>query len=313
MSRIDIHHHMFPPAYLAYPPIRDELSYVPPVFDWTPEHSLRVMDEHDIRTAVLSLRSPGVSFGDIDKARELARAVNDYATELKIKHPGRFGLWATLPLPDVEGSLAEIERALDTLGSEGIGLFTSYGEQWLGDPAFEPVLAELNRRKAVVFVHPQPPYYFRHIVKNVPPSANEYLFDTTRAITSLLYNGSFARHRDIRFIFCHAGGALPAVAGRIGRIATRYYPEVRDALPPGGVNAEFAQLYFDCSTSVLPGSLGALLDFVPASQIVLGTDSPVVNAADTLGPLHQWGRFTAEEIRGIESLNMLRLLPQLAA
>ncbi len=309
MAHIDFHHHFFPPAYMDTPEIRDELAYVPSLFDWTPQRSIDWMDANGTGTALLSLRSPGVWFGDRDRAIALALSVNDYGSDLKQQYKGRFGLFATLPLPDIDAALAEIARALDELGAEGIGLFTCYGEQWLGDPVFFPVLEELNRRKAVVFVHPQPPYYYRWIMKGVPPSAMEYLFDTTRAITSMLYNGAFTRFPDIKFIFSHAGGVLPSALARIDR-AQIYTESARENLPEG-VRPALARVYFDCTTSATPENLGALLGFVPKSNIVFGTDSPVGNPQVTLNGLASLG-LGDDTVHDILRGNAERLLPQLA-
>lgn len=308
--RIDFHHHMFPPTYIGDEQIRDELAYVPKLAQWTPQMSLDAMDEGGIATAILCLRSPGTWFGDAEKAARLARECNEYATKLKGDHKGRFGLFATPPLPDIDLALAEIAYAYDVLKTDGVGLFTCYGERWIGDPDFRPVMEELNRRKAVVHIHPQPPYYYRKIIRNVPQSAMEYLFDTTRAITSLLYNGVFTDFPEIRFIFCHAGGALAAVDGRVER-AVNYADGVAERLP-NGPRHELQKLYFECATSAIPATLGALLDFIPKSQILFGTDSPVVAPAPTIEGLHTKLGLTPKEIMDIERNNALRLFPQFA-
>ena len=151
--RIDVHHHVAPPKYIEE--MRALLQ--PPTINWTPERTLADMDEAGVATSITSITTPGVWIGDHAQGRRVARECNDYAAKLAADHPGRFGLFAALPLPDVEASLREIEYGLDTLKADGIGLFTSYRDKWLGDPAFEPVMEELNRRKAVVFTHPEAP------------------------------------------------------------------------------------------------------------------------------------------------------------
>jgi 6-methylsalicylate decarboxylase len=308
LNHIDFHHHMFPPAYMDTPEVAEELAYVPSLFDWTPQRSLDAMDEHGIATALLSLRTPGPWFGDSARATKLSRAVNDYATELRVKHTGRFGLFATVPLPDIDGALREIARAFDELKAEGIGLFTCYGEKWLGHPDYDPVLEELNRRSAVVFVHPAPPHAYRWIMHGVPPSAMEYLFDTTRAITSVLYNGVLRRFPNIRFVFTHAGGVLPAVLGRMDR-AQSYTPAAKANLPDG-IHAELAKLYFDCTTSATPQNFGHVRDLVPPTQLLFGTDSPVGQPAATLGPLRKL--VDEQAFHDITRGNALRLFPHLA-
>jgi hypothetical protein len=153
-SLIDVHHHFAPPAYVAEN--RNRVS--PAALDWTPQKALDEMDAEGVATAVLSLALPGVWFGDPDAARRMSRLCNDYAADLARSHPGRFGLFPVIPLPDTDGSLREIEYAFDVLKASGVGIVTNYsdpsGSKWLGNPAFNPVFEELNRRKAVVFVHP---------------------------------------------------------------------------------------------------------------------------------------------------------------
>lgn len=159
-----------------------------------------------------------VWFGDVQAARTLARKCNEYLAQLVRDFPDRFGFFAAVPLPDTEGSLQEITYALDTLKADGIGLMTNYGDKWPGDPAYAAVFDELNRRHAVVFVHPTPPNCCKNLVPHVPTAFTEFPHDTTRAVTSLLYSGSLARLRDIHFIFCHAVGTIPMLAGRIAEL-----------------------------------------------------------------------------------------------
>ena len=216
---IDVHHHIVPPFYLDE--YRDKIAagrggqLSPAWTGWSPEASIAAMDEVGVATSVLSLSTPGVWFGDLKRARDIARRVNEYAAGLVAKHPGRFSFFAAVPLPDPDGSMAEMAYALDTLRADGIGLLTSYGDMWLGDERFESVMTELNRRKAVTFVHPSVPFCCRNIFPEVIPMIAEVPADTTRTVTNMLFKGTFQRHREIRWIFCHAGGALPMVACRI--------------------------------------------------------------------------------------------------
>lgn len=216
---VDVHHHHIPPFYLAENRERITASFggklTPAWNTWTPEHAIEAMDGSGVGTAVLSLTTPGVWFGNEQEARKTARRVNEYAADLGRTYPGRFGLFAALPLPDQEGSLREIEYALDVLKANGIGLLTSYGDRWLGDAAYGPVFEELDRRRAVVFVHPTVPFCCRTLLANVPPVVDEIPQDTARAIANLLYTGSLSRFRNIRFIFTHAGGTMPMMYGRM--------------------------------------------------------------------------------------------------
>ena len=210
---IDVHHHIVPPFYLAENRERIAGSRGGQIsaawLDWEPRKALDAMDQHGVATAVLSLSTPGVWFGDAEAARRTARQCNDYAADLARSHPRRFGLFSVLPLPDTDGSLREIEYALDVLKADGVGLLTSYGDKWLGDAAYQPVFEEFNRRKAVVFVHPTTPTCCRTLMPGIATVMAEVPQDTTRTIISLLFSGTFSRFADIRFIFCHAGGSVP--------------------------------------------------------------------------------------------------------
>jgi predicted TIM-barrel fold metal-dependent hydrolase len=216
---IDLHHHILPPVYLAE--ARDRISaqqqgYLPArILEWSPQASLAQMDQNGVQTSIVSVSTPGVWFGNAQSARALARKCNEYAAQLVRDYPGRVGFFASVPLPDTEGSLQEIEYGLDVLKADGIVLLTSYGDKWPGDPAYAEVFDELNRRKAVVYFHPTVANCCRNLIPNVPNVFTEVPHDTTRAITSLLFSGSFTRLRDIRFIFSHAGGTLPMVADRL--------------------------------------------------------------------------------------------------
>jgi predicted TIM-barrel fold metal-dependent hydrolase len=240
---IDVHSHIVPPFYLAENRERiagsrgGEISRA--WLEWTPQQSLAAMDEHRVETAVLSLSTPGVWFGNAEEARRTARRVNEYGAELVRDHPGRFGLFAAIPLPDTEGSLREIENGLDVLKADGIGLLTSYGDKWLGDPAYRSVLEELNRRKAVVFVHPTTPNCCRTLMPGIATLMAEVPQDTTRTIISLLFSGTLTRLKDIRFIFCHAGGTVPIVAARltstVQRISAKNSPTASTTSSSGSI------------------------------------------------------------------------------
>jgi hypothetical protein len=192
---IDVHHHFAPPSYVA----ENRARVSPAALDWTPQKALDAMDAQGVATAVLSLALPGVWFGDAEGARRTSRACNDYAANLALKHPGRFGLFPVIPLPDTEGSLREIEYSFDVLKGDGVGVLTSYtddsGSKWLGNPAFAPVFEELNRRKAVVFVHPTVANCCQKLLPDVSPLVSEIPEDTTRAVTNLMFTGSLARFR----------------------------------------------------------------------------------------------------------------------
>src|SRR5262245_912279 len=193
---IDVHHHVAPPAYVQELIARGQNE--PPLFRWSVQKSLDDMDKAGVATAITSITTPGVWFGDDGAARRLARKCNGFAPTLVRGNPGRFGVFAPLPLPDVAGSLEEIDYALDTRKADGVGLMTSYGDKWLGDPAFEPVMEELNRRKAVVYTHPTLAECCRGILPLVQRAVVEFQTDTSRAIGSVVYSVTAARHHDVQ-------------------------------------------------------------------------------------------------------------------
>ena len=280
---IDIHHHILPPVYLAE--ARDQLiaqqqGYMPSrVLSWSPQNSLAEMDQNGIVTSIVSVSTPGIWFGNVQSARSLARRCNEYAAQLTKDYPGRFGFFASIPLPDTEGSLREIAYAFDELMADGIVLLTSYGDKWPGDAVYRPVFEELNRRKAVVFFHPTGPNCCRSLIPNIPVVITEFPHDTTRAITSLLFSGSLARFRDIRFIFSQAGGTLPMLADRIAQYSAQV-KELADQVP-NGVEYEMKRLHYEIASSANPAAMAALMKVVPISQILFGSDYPFVPASVT--------------------------------
>jgi 6-methylsalicylate decarboxylase len=310
--RIDVHHHILPPTYKLR--AREQLianTGMPNtsfLFDWTPESALAQMDTCGVATAIGSISTPGIWFGQDEDARSLARECNDYMAQMTRDHPGRFGFFAAIPLPDRDGSLREIEHAYDTLKCDGIGILTSYRDRWPGDPAFDPVFAELNRRKSVVFVHPTVPLCCVGLIPGVHAAMTEFTFDTTRAITSFLVNGTFARYPDIRFIFCHGGGTISPVAYRISGMPERN-PKMKEMMP-NGVLYELRRLFYDTASAVNPPNMAALRALVPLTQILFGTDNPWVPVATTSNLVDGFG-FTAEEVGAINRDNALRLFPHL--
>ncbi|HLI11164.1 MAG TPA: amidohydrolase family protein [Alphaproteobacteria bacterium] len=311
--RIDVHHHILPPEYVAS--VGD--ARIGPLIlagrtpQWTPAQSVEAMDRNGIATAVTSISAPGLWFGDPRATRDLARHCNDYAAEMRRDHPGRFGLFASLPLPDIDASLREIEYALDVLKAEGIGLLTSYGSQYPGDLAFAPVFDELDRRKAVVYFHPTAAPCSQ-CLGEIPAATLEFPFDTTRAITSLLFGGTFARCRNICYIFSHAGGAVPFLAQRIARLGAK--PEYKKSVPDG-VIAELRRLYYDTALSANPFAFRALLELVPPAKVLFGSDypfAPETTMTATVKGLAELG-LDDHDLRAIERENALKLFPRFAA
>jgi predicted TIM-barrel fold metal-dependent hydrolase len=307
---IDVHHHIVPPFYLSEN--RDRIVAAgggrinPAYLSWTPEQSLQAMDKHGVATAILSLSGTAFWFGDREAAARTARRVNEYAADLVRSHTGRFGLFAVIPLPDTEASLREIEYAYSVLKADGIGLVTSYDDKWLGHTDYQPVVEELNRRKSIVFVHPTTPLCCRTLLPDVSPILVEIPQDTARAVTNLLFTGTFARFKDIRFIFTHAGGNVPMLLGRMHQ----YGPKDVTEKAPNGIEYELRRLYYDIAGTAFRPAIAALTNLVPTKQILFGSDNPFVPLSDTAEGMMQLG-LSADDLRLIGRDNALALLPRL--
>jgi predicted TIM-barrel fold metal-dependent hydrolase len=305
-SRIDVHHHFFAPEYLG---AMGEAARRPEVRDWTPGRTLEEMDKNGVATALLSLSPPGIHRGSREETRKLARAINDHAAKMRAGQPSRFGHFASVPMPHVDDTLAEIGYALDTIKADGIQLMTSYGERWPGHPDFDPVFAELNRRKALVFIHPLAPDCCAHLIDWVPPVLAEFPQDTTRCVFSLLFSGTLARCPDIRFIFCHAGGSVPILAGRA--TVTGLHRMFAERLPQG-IDHELKKLHYDVALAANRPALAALFSYVPMSQVLLGSDYPFGTSTDGIRGLEEYG-VKPGDLDSIYRGNAARLVPRLRA
>lgn len=306
--RIDVHFHVVSPAYLRrtarfVDPSRGGAQADAGLTRWTPALAVEEMDKGGIATGMLSISVGGVTLGNDDATRTLLHEDNEFAAKLVRDYPGRFGHLAALPLPDQDASLKELEYALDTLKADGIALVTDYGDKWPGDPLFAPVFEELNRRKAVVFMHPTAPICCAQLVPKIPESWTEYDFDTSRAFDSMFVNGTFAKYPDIRYIFTHSGGSLPALSGRLERLAGDRGLK--------GVDADISRLYFDISNAAYPAALDALADVVPVSQMLFGSDYPFVKVAATVDGLNQYTKFSKGDVQAINRGNAMQLFPRL--
>ncbi|MBI2185611.1 MAG: amidohydrolase [Acidobacteria bacterium] len=305
--RIDIHHHFAPPAWIAEVKGRPLLQ--PANVKWMPSQSIEDMDRGGVAAAVISVTNPGLWFGDNAATSRVARACNEYGAKLVQQYPTRFGLFAAMPLPDVDATLREIEYAYDTLRADGIGLFTSYGDQWLGHPAFRPVMEELHRRNAVVHVHPTAANCCRNLEYGVAPGSIEYGTDTTRAIIGVAFSGDAARFPGIRFIWSHAGGSAPFLAGRIdgGSAAAK------DRMPNGFI-AEAKKFFYDTAGAANRGAMASLIELVTPSQILFGTDFPPGGTSRAVAQaLAELKMFDERALRAIDRGNAVRLLPRLNA
>jgi 6-methylsalicylate decarboxylase len=313
-AAIDVHHHAVPEFYrraLLDGGVDSPIAGVefPP---WSVEASLGAMEREGIATAMLSLSVPGVATPDRDLARRLARQVNEYFAELMAEYPGRFGAFAVIPLPDVDAALAEVAYALDELGLDGIGLFTNYGRTYLADPAFEPLLGELSRRRAVTFVHPAGPAPEDQPHVDLPGSVCEFPFASTRMVAQMLYNGTLERHPGLRLIIPHAGGTLPYLATRM-TFAPVIRPSMADQAPPDPIDL-LRGLYLDIAMSGNPMTLPSLRAFADPGQVLVGTDFPFMPEWSSTENGRQFvdsGCFSPDELAAVERTTAEGLFPRL--
>jgi predicted TIM-barrel fold metal-dependent hydrolase len=304
--RIDVHHHITPPPYLAA--LRKAKRDSPPLANWSVQKSLDDMDRAGVATAITSPTTPHLGFLPKEEAARVARESNEYAKTLMSDHPGRFGVFAMLPLPYVDESLAEIQYVFDVLKVDGIGMMTSYGDKWLGYPEFAPVFDELNRRKATVYTHPTGANCCVNLVQGIPEATIEFGADTTRTIASLIFSGAAQRLGDLNFIFSHGGGVLTAVAERF-QIQMLRRPPYQGKFTRESVDAQLRRFYYDTAQVTNAVTIGALAKLVPVAQIVFGSDFPYRTAADHVEGLKK--AFSADELKGIDRENALRILPRL--
>lgn len=309
--RIDIHHHFGSPDFISI--VKSKKTSGWEVWQpYTPAKAIEDMDQGGVAVSILSVTTPGIWFGADPETRKLARDLNDYAAKMVSVYPRRFGLFAVLPLPNPNACLQEIEYVFDTLKADGVGLLSSYGNRWLGDPAFAEVFRELNRRKAVVFVHAQVPDCCRSLIPGISDTTIEYNTDTARTIVSLIESGRAAECPDIKFIFSHAGGTILALPGRfLGRDASA--AGLAKTADPKSRLGQLRRFYYDTAASNNPIQMAALKKLVSASQIVFGTDFPFGKSANIADGLEECGVFSAGELRGIDRENALRIMPRFKA
>jgi aminocarboxymuconate-semialdehyde decarboxylase len=315
--RIDVHQHVVPPFWTEALPSHggdpsgsrsgDPRHSVIP--HWSPEAAIDMMDSQEIATGILSLTAPGIVAWKTGERREMARRVNDYTADLVAKRPDRFGNFATLPLPDVEGALIELDYALNTLKADGVILLGNYADKYLGDVMFEPVWAELDRQKAVVFLHPGLPL---SPADGVAGPLVDYPFDTTRAAVQLVLNGIMDRYQQVHVILAHAGGFVPYASHRFAELAHVFRP---DAAKPEEILASFQRFYFDTALSSSPAALPTLTAFADLGRIVFGTDFPFAPSdvgASFTHKLDTYEPMTDDERKAINHGNGLKLFPRLS-
>ncbi|MGW8380647.1 amidohydrolase family protein [Streptomyces sp. ODS28] len=309
-ARIDVHQHVVPPVWARTLAERGLDSGGWAIPEWSPESALAMMDRQGIAAGVLSVTAPGVHLGEDARARELARAVNEYGAETVKDRPGRFGHFASVPLPDVDAAVAEAVYALDELGADGVVLMSNARGRYLGDPAFAPLWAELDRRAANVFVHPaQPPM---DLLPGTPAPLADYVFDTTRSALNMALNGVLSRHPRVRVILSHGGGFLPYAAYRFAGLTSFAVDPERT---PDDVLDELRRFYFDTALSASPSALPSLLAFAAPGHVLYGSDWPF--APEEAGSyynqyLEGYEGFAPGQAEAVDRTNAEALFPRLA-
>jgi 6-methylsalicylate decarboxylase len=300
-DRIDVHHHVVPPQFQSDTPM--------PVKVPSTEEQLGNLEEFGVQAAVTSI-TPRILDANAGHIRKVVRACNEFQATLIRDHPSHFGSFAALPLPDVDGALEEIAYALDVLKLDGIGLFSNQGGRYLGDRIFDEVFAELSRRQAVILVHPAHCEAPEHTHLNAPDAIVEYVFDTTRAVVNLLYNGTLRRYPGVKMIFSHGAGAAPYILTRITGMDSNPSAQVDDSVQA------MRSLYYDTTSATMHCTLRCIQELADVSHVVWGTDMPFLHGERLRTELHHWEEydgFDAAARRAIEHDNTLRLLPSLAA
>jgi predicted TIM-barrel fold metal-dependent hydrolase len=314
---IDTHAHYIPPSYRAALSAAG-LATVDggiPLPPWSLTDHVAMMDRHRIAVSVLSLSSPSVQFLKGRPAAKLARAVNEEGAAICAQHPGRFGLFITPPLPDVQASLEEIEYGVDALKADGVVMMTNIQGRYLGDPEFSPIFEALDRRGAVVYLHPTSPCGLGPASLGMPGPVIEFPFDTVRAAVSLVYSGRLRHCPNIRLLLSHAGGALPMLASRIAAMAALPLIEPRPAGGAQEVRAQLAKIYYDLALSANPTAFNALQQITTLDHITFGTDYPFSGALGLDQHVQSFESIKAalpeDDQRKIESGNALNLFPRL--
>jgi predicted TIM-barrel fold metal-dependent hydrolase len=276
-------------------------------FGWSPERALEQMDKFGIGVAILSMTQNGdLLYDGTEKGRAAVRAGNELGATLMQQHPTKFGFMAGIPMPDIEGSLREVEYAYDTLKADAIGIYTNDNKgRWPGDPYFEPLWQELDRRNGIVYMHPLAPTCCRDLNYGPAPSMLEYDFDVTRGVASIVVNGVMFRYPNIRFITVHSGGTVPMLAGRMkDRV-----PQGAEQYLPNGLYAELRKWYYDIAHASFPWPFAAMKAFMPESQILFGSDyspEPIESTVNELPGLELDKEFEWKVLRG----NAERLFPR---
>ena len=301
---VDVHAHFTPPTF------RTAGIAQGPMVGWSVERQYEEMDKAGVSRALLSITTPGVTVAG-DAGLKLAREANDYGAKIVADSKGRLGLFVYVHRPnDPDAALKDVEYGLDTLKANGVCLFTSYGGKYLGDAVYDPLFAELNRRKAVVYVHPTTGACCARVLQTVPDTVVEFGTDTTRAITNYVYRGAGRRFPDVKLIFSHSGGTMPFLIERYDVFDKSGQGK---AGAPDGFRAEIAKFWFDIAQAANPVATRALRAVVPTSQLVFGTDFPYRTPIEHVQALEAAKVFDGRELAAIYRGNLTRGLGALLA
>ena len=306
--RIDVHHHVSPPTWLDA--VKSMKKDNPPMANWSVQKTLDDMDRGGVATAITSPTTPQLTGLDKAVAARVARESNEYCKKLESDHKGRFGTFAMLPFPHVDECLAEIAYAFDTLKVDGVGCMTSYGDKWLGYAEFEPIWEELNRRKVTVYTHPTAANCCVNLVRGIDDAYLEFGADTTRSIFSLIFSGSSQKNKDINWIWSHGGGALTAFAERF-LVQAISRPPYAGKIARETVEGQLKRFYYDTAQVANNVTLAAMVQLMPISQIVYGTDFPYRIAADHTKGVTAF--FKGDDLKAVDRENALRLMPRFRA
>jgi 6-methylsalicylate decarboxylase len=317
---IDVHCHYVPAAYRQAQ--KDAGRYQIdgwPMPVWSAQRHIEDMDRMNVSASVLGLSSPSLNWGDIEKARFLARDANEEGAKAVQAYPNRLGFFAILPIPDVDASLAEIEYALDVLRADGVVFHSNSNGVYLGDPVLDPVMAELSRRNAIVHLHPvKPSAVPEKALVGIPIPTFEFMFDSTRAVANMIYNGTLRRNPGVKFICPHMGTLLPLMSGRMAgsiklMMDLKTWPE--DWQVPD-VMAELKNLYYDGGGAFnLAIQIPALKGIADTAKILVASDyphTPVEAAKQLIDGFRTTDCLTEKEKVGILRTNALTLFPRFA-
>jgi len=296
---IDVHAHFQPEVLRA-------LGTPGPMNAWSLQKHMDDMGAAGVTRSMVSITTPGLPAGE--RGRTLARGINEEAARLAADHRDSIGYFLALPMDDPDAALKEIEYGYDVLKAPGVGLYTSYGAEWLGDKRFNPVFEELNRRKAVVYVHPTTANCCTRLIPEVADTVVEFGTDTTRAIASYVYRGAAHRYPDVRMIWSHSGGTMPFLVERFDFIDRNPNTKVQ---APDGFRAAAARFFYDIAQSTAAAPSRALRQVVPVERLVFGSDYPFRTSLEHVQGLEAAKVYTGSELKGIYAGNVGRFLPEL--